>query len=222
MLPAAGDFAALMQRAGIGDESQVVIVHGGRNAAQVTAAARLYWQLKYFGHDAVALLDGGMAAWAQAGLPVSHEAPAAPAPGAFTIRAEHPEILATLSDVDAALASGSARLLDARDFGPYFGLYHSAAVTTGGHIPGAGLAPSDAFLTPGPVKRFLDPALLRRAMRGLGADGPTIVYCNTGHFAAGPWFALHELAGNGQVSLYDGSMNEWTRKGRPVVAFSTE
>lgn len=220
MLPAPEDFAQLMRRAGISDGTQVVIVNGGRNSAQVTAAARLYWQMRYYGHDAVALLDGGMAAWKQAGLPVSREAPKTPPPGAFAIRDGHPEILATLADVDTALDTGSAALLDAREFGPYFGLYHSASVATGGHIRGAVLAPADAFLTPGPVKRFLDDATLRRAMTGLGADGPAIVYCNTGHFAAGTWFALHELAGNAQISLYDGSMNEWTRKGRRVVAFS--
>ncbi|MFC3118559.1 sulfurtransferase [Jhaorihella thermophila] len=190
MLPGPEDFAQLMRRAGISDGTQVVIVNGGRNSAQVTAAARLYWQLKYYGHDAVALLDGGKAAWKQAGLPISHDAPVAPPPGTFAIGDGRPEFLATLADVDTALDTGSAALYDAREFGPYFGLYHSATVTTGGHIPGAGFAPSDAFLTPGPVKRFLDDTTLRRAMTGLGADGPAIVYCNcnTGHFAAGTWF----------------------------------
>jgi len=51
---------------------------------------------------------------------------------------------------------------------------------------------------------------------------PAGTYCNTGHLASGTWFVLHELAGNRQARLYDGSLNAWALSGHPVVAFTTD
>jgi thiosulfate/3-mercaptopyruvate sulfurtransferase len=103
------------------------------------------------------------------------------------------------------------------------GLYHDAgSVAQGGHIPGAKFAPIDAFLTPGRVKKFLNAATLRSAVHGLGADGPSILFCNTGHYSSGTWFVLHELAGNSDASMYDGSMSEWTRTGRATTSYVSQ
>jgi len=63
MLPAQADFEALMHQAGLSNDSAVVIVSKGMSGDDLTMAARLYWQLKYFGHDKVTILNGGMAQW---------------------------------------------------------------------------------------------------------------------------------------------------------------
>lgn len=223
MLPDPATFEALMQRAGAGNDSSIVIVNGGRNSAQITFATRLYWQLKYFGHDDVTLLDGGMAAWKKENLPVVHDPVALPPVGNFHVLAQRDNLLATTDEVEEALATKTAILFDARDFGQYLGLYHDRrSVSQGGHIPGAKFAPIDAFLMPGRVKKFLDGATLRLAVRGLGADRPSILFCNTGHFSSGTWFVLHELAGNNDASMYDGSMNAWTRSGHASTAYVAE
>lgn len=214
MLPDSPDFEALMRRSGVSDDTPLVIVNGGRNAAQVTFATRLYWQLQYYGHDDMALLDGGMAAWTQAGLPVVHDAPAPAAPGGFAAGTAREDILATTDEVAQIAASQPAVLFDARDFGQYLGLYHDPrSMPRGGHIPGARFMPIDAFLNPGPVKTFVNRNTLRAAMVGLGADEAAVTYCNTGHFASGTWFVLHELAGNRKAQLYDGSLNAWALSG---------
>jgi len=217
MLPSPAQFGALMRKAGVNRDSAVVIVNGGRSAGQVTYATRLYWQMKYYGHDKVAILDGGMAAWRDADLPVSHAKPQYPPAGNFVPGPGRKDILATTQDVVEAIETGTAALFDARDFGQYLGLYFNPAIlTTGGHIPGAGFAPIDAFLAPGKVRRFVSPARLASAFRDLGAEGTTILYCNTGHLASGTWFILHELIGNPNARLYDGSMHEWSKTGHPV------
>ncbi len=223
MLPDPKTFETLMRRMGANDDSSIVIVNGGRNSAQVTFATRLYWQLKYYGYDDVTLLDGGMAAWKKEKLPVVHDPVAYPPAGNFRVVAQRDTLLATTGEVEEALVTKSATLFDARDFGQYLGLYRDRrSVSQGGHIPGAKFAPIDAFLMPGRVKKFWDAATLRLAVRGLGADGPSILFCNTGHYASGTWFVLHELVGNSDASMYDGSMNEWTGTGHAVTAYVVE
>lgn len=53
---------------------------------------------------------------------------------------------------------------------------------------------------------------------GVDPKAPSITYCNSGHLSAGPWFILHELMGNQQVKLYDGSLHQWTLEKRPLVS----
>lgn len=72
--------------------------------------------------------------------------------------------------------------------------------------------------------RFLEKDKLAALARGLGIDPgkPVISYCNSGHLASGGWFIMHELFGNKNTRLYDGSMHEWTLEKRPVKAYVLE
>ena len=212
-------FEQLMQAHGVDNDSLVVIAHEGGNALQFSFAARLYWQMKYYGHDRVAVLDGGTAQWKASGRALSQE-PSRPAAGSFQIAAKRDGLLATTEQVEAALAGGAAQLLDSRPLPFYLGLEQRSYVYAPGHIPGARSVPF-SLLAPTKGPSLLRSAKdLRHALAALGIDPdkPVITYCNSGHVAAGTWFTLHEVLGNTEVRLYDGSLHAWTKDPqRPMV-----
>ncbi len=224
MLPDGAAFEALMRDAGVDGDSAVVVTHGGETPYQVAYAARLYWQLKSYGHDRVALLDGGTKAWEAAGKPLATEA-AAPEQGNFTARDQRTDILATTADVEKALADGTAGLVDARPLAFYLGMDQRDYVSAKGHIPGSKVVPF-TLNTRGKAPALFRPAdELRAAYEALGVDTakPAIAYCNSGAVSAATWFVLSEILGNKQARHYDGSMHEWTKDpSRPVVAMRME
>lgn len=218
LLPDKAQFEALMQSLGLNAGKPIVITAPGSDLNEIEAAARLYWSLKYYGEDALALLDGGNAAWLQAGFPVSSD-PAPTGKGDWTARAERRELLAETADVLAAAKSGK-QLVDARPANQYFGVfYKKPAVKAGGHVAGAKDMPPDLrSRASGKAQVFLSADEYRKIYKGLGIDpdAPSVTYCNTGHLASGAWFIQSEILGNKDVSLYDGSMTEWTTLGHPV------
>jgi thiosulfate/3-mercaptopyruvate sulfurtransferase len=211
-LPDTASFEAAMRRAGVRASYPVVAYDDGDS----TIAARAWWTLRYFGHEPVRVLDGGFAAWAGAGLPVTADEPSAIA-GDFTAEPGHLPVL------DAAGAAGLARsgvLLDARAGERYRGETEPVDPVAG-HIPGAVSAPTRDNVTAD--GRFLVPADLRRRFAGLGArpaqpgTAPGIgAYCGSGVTAAHEVLAL-ELAGI-PATLYVGSWSGWTADpARPVA-----
>jgi thiosulfate/3-mercaptopyruvate sulfurtransferase len=210
-LPAAAGFQAAMRRAGISDGQPVVVY----DDADASSAARAWWLLRYFGHPAVRVLDGGYQAWTAAGQPVSTQDPA-PEPGTFTAR---PGGLPVLGAAAAAALARSGVLLDARAAARYRGETEPADPVAG-HIPGAVSAPTTG--NTGPDGRFLDGAALRDRFAALGLAGPAGTapeagaYCGSGVTAAHEVLAL-ALAGI-PAALYPGSWSEWiTDPARPVA-----
>jgi thiosulfate/3-mercaptopyruvate sulfurtransferase len=219
-LPESASFQAAMRRAGVSDERPVVVY----DDADATVAARAWWLLRYFGHGACRVLDGGFRAWTAAGGQVATGDGAAPAPGDFTARAGHMPVL------DAESAAGLARggtLLDARAGERYRGETEPVDPVAG-HIPGAISAPTTANV--GPDGRFLPAAALRVRFAALGVDethvagspGPAAgavavgAYCGSGVTAAHEVLAL-EMAGI-VASLYVGSWSNWVADpARPVA-----
>ena len=219
MIPPRDVFERLMQAAGLDPDEPVVIVTEGFGPGDMTIATRVYWQLKYYGHDNVAVLDGGLLQWLLEGRPVETR-PVRPKRGTWKARAERRELLATSEDVERARREGSAQLVDSRALAQYFGLSKPPYVYAYGHIPGAKVFPNELYVSGAQGgARFVAPERLRKLARRLGIDPakPAIAYCNSGHLASGGWFVLHELLGNPNVRLYDGSMHEWTLEGRPVA-----
>lgn len=210
-------FTQLMQSYGVNRESAVVIVTRGESADDITLGTRLYWQLKYYGHDRVALLDGGVAKWLLSGRTVVTDWKP-PKAGNWTVTAERRELLASSADVARAMAEGGAQLMDNRPVSQYLGTAKAGYVAAPGHIPGAKVFPTELLTEPAAPASFLAEPTLRKLVEQMGLDPqrPTITYCNSGHLASGGWFVLSELLGNKDAKLYDGSMHEWTLEQRPV------
>lgn len=214
MLPTPEAFAELMRESGVGTDSAVVIAGRGLNAKDQAYAARLYFTLKYFGHDGVALLDGGTAQWAHEGRPLAYT-PETPQPGDFAVTRIRHHLVADTADVEEAVTSGDVQLVDCRTEDFYLGLTHKRGFVPPeqqGHLPGAKTLPfmmlSD---NSGPAKLYT-PEQMRDVARLKGVDltRPTISYCNTGVTASLGWLTLHELLGNEQTRLYDGSLHAWS------------
>jgi thiosulfate/3-mercaptopyruvate sulfurtransferase len=196
-LPERAAFEAAMRAAGVNRGSTVVVYddQGG------FVAARLWWLLRYFGHDAVALLDGGLQAWTG---PLSTE-PAAPPPGDFAAGPPREELKVEY-DAVRRLPPG-VLLLDARAPERYRGEVEPVDPKPG-HIPGARSAFYRQNLD-GDL-RFLEPEALRRryAELGVSSGAEVVAYCGSGVSACHDLLAL-ELAGLHGARLYPGSWSEW-------------
>lgn len=212
MLPPVDDLAKLIGGLGISNDDHVVVVSHGGSALAMTSATRVYWTFKVAGHDAVSILDGGMAVWGQSPSNKTERGEAAARPATSFKVSPRPEILATAADI----AAGGARLVDNR-FSDYFMGINTSPVAAPGTLAGAANLPV-TWLT-APDGRFHSPIALRRiaAAAGLAGDAPQVNFCNTGQMASLGWFVSHELLGNTNARVYDGSMAEWTKdQSRPV------
>jgi thiosulfate/3-mercaptopyruvate sulfurtransferase len=219
-LPEGGVFEAAMRAAGLRQGQQAVVY----DDAGATIAARLWWLLRYFGHDQAAVLDGGLAAWAAAGLPVTADTPR-PAPGDFT--AGPGGGMPVLDDESAAIVARTGFLFDARAAERYRGEVEPVDPAAG-HIPGAisapatgNLAADGTFLPPAGLRaRFASLGLPQAGTAAQGAHGArkSVVgaYCGSGVTATQEVLAL-ELAGQ-RAALYVGSWSAWSADPvRPVA-----
>lgn len=223
MLPAKADFEKLMQAAGLNKNSAVVIVSKGQSGGDVTIATRLYWQLKYFGHTDMAILNGGMAQWLKDGHAVSTKS-AKTSKGDWVATAENKSILATSDDVAKAIKDKTTQLVDTRVLSQYLGTYNKSYVYAKGHIPTAKTFPVELLTYPSSPAKFTsstDLAVLAKEF-GIDTKKPAITYCNSGHLASGAWFIMSEVMGNKQAKLYDGSMHQWTLEKRPTTSMKLE
>ncbi len=224
-LPLAADFERLMQKSGVDSGRPIVITYKGEKAVETAMATRLYFTLKYYGHDQVAILDGGTAAWIQSGRKAKLGRSRA-GRGNFKAGPGRNDILAALDDVKTASEKGNSQLLDTRTPAGYLGVARKLAGVDSrwhGHIPGARNVPLTLLANDiGPASLIFDKDTLKQglSLMGASADSATIVYCNTGVMASTGWFVLSELLGNDDVRLYDGSMQEWSVNNMPVNAMN--
>jgi thiosulfate/3-mercaptopyruvate sulfurtransferase len=168
---------------------------------------RLWWMLKWCGHEAVAVLDGGLPAWVAAGGAVATGAALPVAPVAFRLR----EPLLTLkhtADVSANLGRPAQTIVDARATARYKGETEPFDPVAG-HIPGALNRPFNSnFNAQGFMK---SPAELRAEFEVLlmGRSADSVVHhCGSG-ISAVPNVLAMEVAGLGRTALYAGSWSEW-------------
>jgi thiosulfate/3-mercaptopyruvate sulfurtransferase len=193
--------AAILGAAGVGDGT-IVVAYDDHPASQF--ATRLWWVLRYYGHDAVRVLDGGWPRWQAEGRPVTSTIPSCPSLQ-FTPNLR-PQWRATAQQVLAALGQPATVLLDARDAAQYNNAVQRGP--RGGHIPGALNLPREVVVDEN--GRFRSHDELRRAIHELGLqpDQQIIAYCNGGVAATSVLFALN-LLGYPHLTNYDGSWNEW-------------
>jgi thiosulfate/3-mercaptopyruvate sulfurtransferase len=210
-LPEVADFAARMNRCGVAPGRQVVVYDDGG----CSYAARLWWMLRWLGHDDVALLDGGFAAWKSENRPVDAAVPA-PREGRFEPK---PMLGATVDTpyVAAFRDKPQVRLIDARGPARFRG-EQEPLDPVAGHIPGS----VNCFFQQnlGPDGRLLPPQELRARFLEVLAGAPpglAIHSCGSGVTACLNLFAM-ELAGLAGSRLYPGSWSEWCADpSRPVA-----
>lgn len=207
-LPEPEQMAAAFGRMGI-DAAKTVVAYDEQGGAM---ASRLWWMLRYAGHDNVRVLDGGFGAWKAAGYPTSTE-PAQVRETTFKL-ALQPDMLLTAQDVRARLGRAGTKLVDSREPRRYLGL-EEPIDPVAGHIPGA-------------VNRFWKDAL-DESGRWKPAEGQRerfadwdrgeeiVVYCGSGVTACPNVLALTE-AGFRNVKLYGGSWSDWiSYKDNPIA-----
>ncbi|HWF42536.1 MAG TPA: sulfurtransferase [Acidothermaceae bacterium] len=207
-LPEAAEFEDVMRRLGVRSDTAVVVY----DAADGVPAARAWWDIRFFGHHDVRVLDGGYAAWVAAGLPVTTEEPVVDT-GDFVAR---PGGLPVLDADAAARLATDGVLVDVRVPERFRGEVEPVDPIAG-HIPGAVNLPTASNV--GPDGRFLDGETLANRFESLGAgDGePVGVYCGSGVNAAHTVFAM-TLAGLPTPALYVGSWSNWIADGtRPIA-----
>lgn len=202
-LPAPEQLAARLSRAGIGNAHRVVAYddQGGMYAA------RLWWLLRWLGHDAVYVMDGGFAAWQAGGFPVT-DAQRTAVPAAFVPNVRD-ELVADVDQVRRALGDPGVLLVDSREASRYAGAQEPIDAKAG-HIPGA-------------VNRFWKDVLddqgrwkaeaalrdqLAPVIRALDDGRDAVVYCGSGVSACPNVLALYRL-GYPQAKLYAGSWSDW-------------
>ncbi len=210
-LPDPLEFAQVLGAAGIGDADHVVVYDDAGGAF----AARLWWMLRWLGHDAVSVLDGGWQAWTGAGLPVTTEAPR-PLGTVYTPRAPRPWTV-NADAVASGLADGSLMVVDARAPERFRGEVEPID-PVGGHIPGAQNRFMRTNLDEG--GRFKSADALRAEFEALLAGRPAsqlVCQCGSGVTACHNLLAMAH-AGIEGARLYPGSWSEWcSDPARPVA-----
>ncbi len=212
MLPSPEKFASRVRKLGLGDGNRIVVY----DAHGMMSAARVWWTFRVFGHDDIAVLDGGLPKWLREDRPVESGWPQ-PQERHFTARLNH-VMVRDLEQMRANLATRREQVLDARSAGRFEGT--EPEIWPGrraGHIPGSRNLPFTDLLDP-VEKTFLPAGELAKRLHGAGVDlsKPVVTTCGSGVTAAVLAFALH-LVGHRDVALYDGSWAEWGRPGDTPV-----
>lgn len=209
--------AEAIGKLGIANDTHVVIVTTGAASRNMAHGTRIYWTFKMLGHDNVSLLDGGMAGYTKDKSNRLDSGAVTPAPKSFKANLRK-EMLATMDDVKKAVAGGKATLVDNRSDDLFIGVTQSPKTTQAGTLPKARSIPT-SWLTVDDGGQLRSPAQLAQLFKhaGVPSGGEQIYFCNTAHLSTLGWFVSHELLGNKQAKLYDGSMAEWTMlKAGPV------
>ena len=203
-LPDLSIFTATLQAMGIHSEPRdrptLVVAY---DDSRMAFAARLWWLLRYLGHDHVAILDGGWSAWTAAGYPTQSERPTARA-GQFLAR-PRTEWIVDVAQVKARKDLPTVALVDSRESDRYRG-EREPIDPVAGHIPGAWNYPWQEVTTEQGVAR--SPEAQRERWATLPTTDEIIVYCGSGVTACVNLLAL-ELAGISTGKLYPGSWSDW-------------
>lgn len=204
MLPSAEKFASRMRRLGIGDGKKVIAY----DTAGLFSAARAWWMFRIFGHDDVAVLDGGFPKWKAEGRSIDEDPPGKPQERHFSARFQS-MMVRDKADVLANLKTGKSQVADARSPGRFTGAEPEPRPgVRSGHIPGAANVHYATLLNPDGTLKSADAIAKVFADAGIDVKQPVITSCGSGITAAILSLGL-TLIGARDHALYDGSWSEW-------------
>ena len=202
-------FEALLGKAGIAPGTTVVLYGDNNN----WFAAWAFWQLKYYGHDKVLLMNGGRKKWLEEKRALSTTVPSYPA-ATYKTKAPNAAIRAKRDQVFDAIEKHTAQLVDVRSVDEFTGKIIAPPGMTetaqrGGHIPTAANIPwAQAVKEDGTFKSAEELKQLY-AGKGISGEKEVIAYCRIGERSSHTWFVLKYLLGFQNVRNYDGSWTEW-------------
>jgi thiosulfate/3-mercaptopyruvate sulfurtransferase len=208
-IPSREAWEALLARSGIGNDTRVVFYGDNNN----WFAAFAYWVARLYGHQHVALMNGGRKKWEAEGRELVTDAPRV-APAAY--RAQEPDLSlrAFRDQVLQALGAPGTALVDVRSPAEFSGEVLAPpglpeTAQRAGHIPGAVNVPwAQAANEDGTFKSRAELAALYGG-KGVAGEQPVVAYCRIGERSSHTWFVLKELLGYPDVRNYDGSWTEW-------------
>lgn len=200
-------FAKELGEMGIGDATQVVCY----DASGSLYATRFWWCLRYYGHDACVVVDGGIRKWLLEGRPVDFNVPSK-GNARFTPRGPREEIVCLAEDLKERIGRAGTVIWDVRSAGEWTGA-NSRGNQRVGHVPGAVHREWSDAMTAGPVQTFRPAGELQGLLDGLGIrpEHEVVTYCQGGIRAAHSNFIL-TLMGHANARDYDGSMGEWANR----------
>lgn len=204
MLPSPEKFASRVRKLGLGDGNRIVVY----DTTGVSAAARVWWMFRVFGHDDVAVLDGGLGKWLAEGRPVT-DLPSRPQERHFTARV-NTFLVREYDQVLANVERGREQFVDVRSAGRFAGTEpEPRPELPGGHAPGSINLPFPSMLN-GDDKTMLPADGIRAALEkaGVDIDRPMFTSCGSGVTACVVSLGLY-LIGKKDVPVYDGSWTEW-------------
>ena len=204
------EMKSLLETSGISNETKIVLYGDNNN----WFAAWAFWQLKYYGHDNVQLMDGGRVKWLAEDRPLTTETPSHPK-GSYNVPEPNRDLRIYRDELLQELSSDNLRLVDVRSNEEYTGkflappAFPQEGAQRAGHIPNAKNIPwGQAVNEDGTFKSIQELQQLYGA-NDIDDSKDVVTYCRIGERAAHSWFVLTQLLGFEKVRNYDGSWTEW-------------
>ena len=193
------------------DNNTTVVLYGDNNN---WFACWAFWQMKYYGHNDVRVMNGGRAKWEADGRPLTTTAANASAKS-YQAGSPNESIRAYRDQVLASVNAGNVALVDVRSPDEYSGTLLAPpnlpqeGSQRGGHIPGAASIPWGQAVSEDGTFKSLDDLQALYGGKGIDGNKDTVAYCRIGERSSHTWFVLTQLLGHNNVRNYDGSWTEW-------------
>lgn len=200
---------ALLSKSGVANDTTIVLYGDNNN----WFAAYAFWQLKYYGHEDVRLLNGGRKKWLEEKRALTKDATQV-APTKYAAKNPNEALRAKREEVAAAVSGRKAKLVDVRSVDEFTGKIiappgMSETAQRAGHIPGAVNVPWSQAANEDGTFKSADALRQLYGGKGVSGEGEVIAYCRIGERSSHTWFALKYLLGYENVRNYDGSWTEW-------------
>ena len=204
------EMESLLSGSGVGPDTTIILYGDNNN----WFAAWAFWQLRYYGHQDVRLMNGGRALWLAENRPTTTDVPSYAATS-YSISTENTDLRALRDYVLQAVNSGSHALVDVRSPDEFSGALNAPpnlpqeGSQRNGHIPGAANIPWGQAVNEDGTFKSADELSALYGGRGVDGSRETIAYCRIGERSSHTWFVLSQLLGYDNVRNYDGSWTEW-------------